>query len=279
MAVGGRPDRQGAPEEDGVISRKRGHFTIGLVVGGADGDHLRRFVTAQFVARQGCARRAVPRARRHRVAAGDGHRHIDLFHRARRGNAKGVSRLSPPRFVPWAFAISAVLLIVEWALISAAPKVAAVLVYLHISGLGPILGSGFWLVATERFDPRTAKRKFGQIAGGGTFGGLLGGLLAERVAVISASARCCRCSPCSTGVRLAGPASGAGAGVPRAVRGVLARDLTPEPAWAGVRVLAEDAVPAASRAAGSARHDRRCADRLRLQSAGGRRRSEAAKAC
>jgi hypothetical protein len=86
--------------------------------------------------------------------------------------------------VPWAFAVSAVLLIAEWLLTFASPKLAAVLVYLHISGLGPILGSGFWLVATERFDPRTARRNFGQIAAGGTFGGLLGGILAERVAVM-----------------------------------------------------------------------------------------------
>ena len=47
-----------------------------------------------------------------------------------------------------------------------------------------MLGSGFWLIATERFDPRTAKRRFGQIAGAGTLGGLLGGLLAERVAAV-----------------------------------------------------------------------------------------------
>ena len=99
-------------------------------------------------------------------------------------NAKGVSRLSPARFVPWAFAVSAVLLLAEWLLTLTSPKLAAVVVYLHISGLGPILGSGFWLVASERFDPRTAKRNFGQIAAGGTLGGLLGGLLAERVAVV-----------------------------------------------------------------------------------------------
>src|SRR3990170_2029194 len=98
--------------------------------------------------------------------------------------ARGVSRLSPARFVSWAFTVSALLLVLEWRLTYTAPNLAAVLVYLHISGLGPILGSGFWLVATERFDPRTAKKKFGQIAGGGTFGGLLGGLLAERVAVL-----------------------------------------------------------------------------------------------
>ena len=47
------------------------------------------------------------------------------------------------------------------------------LVYLHISGVGPLLGSGFWLIASERFDPRTAKQRFGQIAGAGTLGGLL----------------------------------------------------------------------------------------------------------
>src|SRR4029453_15771454 len=67
-------------------------------------------------------------------------------------NAKGVTRLSPARFVPWAFSASGVLLLVEWLLTTTAPAVAAVLVYLHISGLGPILGSGFWLITTERFD-------------------------------------------------------------------------------------------------------------------------------
>src|SRR5262245_9442770 len=41
-----------------------------------------------------------------------------------------------------------------------------------------MLGSGFWLILSERFDPRTAKRRFGQISGVGTLlGGLLGGAL------------------------------------------------------------------------------------------------------
>ena len=31
-------------------------------------------------------------------------------------NAKGVSRLSPARFVPWALAVSAVLMLAEWLL-------------------------------------------------------------------------------------------------------------------------------------------------------------------
>ena len=46
-------------------------------------------------------------------------------------NARGVSRLSPAKFVPWAFAVSAVLLMAEWALTMAAPEAAAVLVYLQ----------------------------------------------------------------------------------------------------------------------------------------------------
>ena len=75
------------------------------------------------------------------------------------------------------------LLLVEWMLMSPAPEAAAVLVYLHIAGLGPVLGSGFWLIASERFDPRTAKRSYSRIAGAGTLGGLTGGLLAERLGV------------------------------------------------------------------------------------------------
>ncbi len=96
-------------------------------------------------------------------------------------SAKIVTRLSPARFVPLAFMVSAILLLAEWGLVYAMPTAAAIIVYLHISGLGPMLGSGFWLIASERFDPRTAKRRFGQIAGAGTLGGLLGGALAERV--------------------------------------------------------------------------------------------------
>jgi hypothetical protein len=47
-----------------------------------------------------------------------------------------------------------------------------------------MLGSGFWLIASESFDPHTAKKVFGQIAGAGTLGGMLGGLGAARVAAI-----------------------------------------------------------------------------------------------
>jgi ATP:ADP antiporter, AAA family len=96
-------------------------------------------------------------------------------------NSSITTRLSPARVVPGTFALSAALLLIEWILATTVPRAAAVLVYLHIAGLGPVLGSGFWLIASERFDPRTAKRNYGQIAGAGTLGGFAGGLLAERL--------------------------------------------------------------------------------------------------
>jgi hypothetical protein len=97
-------------------------------------------------------------------------------------SSKTLRRLTPGTFVPLAFAASGVLLLLEWALATAAPTLAAPIIYLQISGVGPMLGSGFWLITSERFDPRSAKRRFGQIGGAGTLGGLAGGLLSERVA-------------------------------------------------------------------------------------------------
>jgi hypothetical protein len=154
-------------------------------------------------------------------------------------NARGVSRLSPARFVPWAFAVSAVLLMAEWGLTIVAPEAAAVIVYLHISGLGPILGSGFWLIASERFDPRTAKRNFGQLAGGGTIGGLAGGLIAERVAVVFGVSAMLPVLAvlnlvCAWQIRRLAPIP-----TSSSESGEFSPELTPEPAWAGVRVLAE----------------------------------------
>jgi ATP/ADP translocase len=48
--------------------------------------------------------------------------------------------------------------------------------------LAPFLLSSFWSLLNERFDPRSGKKYFGRIAGVGTFGGILGGLAAERYA-------------------------------------------------------------------------------------------------
>src|SRR3954470_15730150 len=91
--------------------------------------------------------------------------------------------IAPAKAVPVAFVASGLLFICEWLVRAPAPSSTAVFVYLHVSGAGPLLASGFWLIATERFDPRTAKCRFGQISGAGTLGGLLGALLSARVAV------------------------------------------------------------------------------------------------
>ena len=99
-------------------------------------------------------------------------------------SSKWLREVSPAAFVPIAFVVSATMLLAEWLLLSFAPRAAAILVYLQVSGVGPLLGSGFWLIATERFDPHTAKKRFGQIAGAGTLGGLAGGFVAERVGIV-----------------------------------------------------------------------------------------------
>src|SRR4029450_9867588 len=92
-------------------------------------------------------------------------------------NAWASRRIAPATLVPALFAGSGVLFLGEWLLRPMAPAVAAVIIYLHISAAGPLLASGFWLISSERFDPRTAKKRYGQIAGAGTLGGLLSALL------------------------------------------------------------------------------------------------------
>ena len=99
-------------------------------------------------------------------------------------SAGRLRRISPATLVPASFAASGVLFLVEWFFRSSLPLGTAVAVYLHISGAGPILASGFWLIASERFDPHTAKKRFGHIAAAGTLGGLLSALITERIAAL-----------------------------------------------------------------------------------------------
>jgi len=99
-------------------------------------------------------------------------------------SARWSRRIRPAVFVPAAFLVSALLYICEFAVRSLAPSATAVVVYLHVSAIGPLLASGFWLIASELFDPRTAKQDFGRIGGAGTLGGLAGAVLSERVAAL-----------------------------------------------------------------------------------------------
>jgi AAA family ATP:ADP antiporter len=95
--------------------------------------------------------------------------------------ARVMAQSRPGRLMPRLFALSALLLVLEWILAAQARRPAAILVYLHFTALGAILVSGFWAIVNERFDPRTARRTIGRITAGGSLGGLLGGLLPERV--------------------------------------------------------------------------------------------------
>src|SRR5262245_15414758 len=95
-----------------------------------------------------------------------------------------LTRLGPARAVPVLVAANATLFLVEWLLLASQPRAAAVLLYLHSSVLGAIAISAFWSLLNERFDPHTAKPLLARVAGAATFGGLLGGLSAERVAAL-----------------------------------------------------------------------------------------------
>ena len=93
------------------------------------------------------------------------------------------TQVGPARLVPALFLASGLLYVIEWAARPLVPGASAIILYLHVSAAGPLLASGFWLIASERFDPHTARRRFGQLAGVGTVGGLISAVAAERTAV------------------------------------------------------------------------------------------------
>jgi len=99
-------------------------------------------------------------------------------------HGRAVRRVRPATLVPVLFVVSGLLFIAEYFLRARGPAAAAVALYLHVSGAGPLLGSGFWLIATERFNPRTAKKGFGRITAAGTVGALAGAVIAERLAAV-----------------------------------------------------------------------------------------------
>jgi hypothetical protein len=95
--------------------------------------------------------------------------------------ARLLSRFGPRTVVPAGFILSSAAHVVEWQLSSTNPWV-AVLIYLHIAGLGALMLSGFWSLVSDLFDPRSAKANFGRITAAGTAGGVLGGTGAFSVA-------------------------------------------------------------------------------------------------
>lgn len=88
----------------------------------------------------------------------------------------------PDRVAPLALLFSAGCFAAIGALVQVAPHIAAVLLYLQVTGIGPVVASSFWSVVNERFDPYQAKRVVARMAAAGALGGVVGGALAERLA-------------------------------------------------------------------------------------------------
>jgi AAA family ATP:ADP antiporter len=131
--------------------------------------------------------------------------------------ARAMARTRPGLLVPRLFVLSGMLVIAEWMLALQFRRPAAILVYLHFNALGALLVSGFWAMVNERFDPRTARQTIGRITAGGSLGGLIGGILPERVgAALSLTAML----PILAGLHLlaAGLVLGVEQGGPEAVR-------------------------------------------------------------
>ena len=98
------------------------------------------------------------------------------------GGSSLIARVGPHRFLPAFLLANAVGFGMEWAILPLVPRVVVAFMYLHVGLFGGLSISGFWSVVNERFDPHSAKRAFARIGFGFAIGGLLGGVLAERMA-------------------------------------------------------------------------------------------------
>jgi hypothetical protein len=91
-------------------------------------------------------------------------------------------RSSPGTILPPLLLLNAVGFMVEHLAFAHAPRAVAMVLYLHVSGVTGLIASGFWSVVNERFDPHALRRAISRIGLGGTIGGFVGGLTAERLA-------------------------------------------------------------------------------------------------
>ena len=93
-------------------------------------------------------------------------------------------RFDSARVVPTALALSGVLFITEWLLLDEQPRAVAILLYMHSSVLTAIAISMFWSLLNEHVDPHSAKPLMAHVAAAAAFGGLAGGVGAERIAAV-----------------------------------------------------------------------------------------------
>jgi len=92
--------------------------------------------------------------------------------------ARAMRRSSPARSLTFGLVAFAVLSVSCGLLSEAWPQLVATAFYLQVTLFGAVLLSAFWSVVNERFDPYTARQTISKIAGGATFGGVVGGLFA-----------------------------------------------------------------------------------------------------
>jgi AAA family ATP:ADP antiporter len=88
----------------------------------------------------------------------------------------------PARVLPFFLCVNALVFAAEHALLGSAPRALALFIYLHVSAVTGLILSGFWSVVNERFDPHALRLSISRIGLGGTLGGFVGGLSAERIA-------------------------------------------------------------------------------------------------
>jgi len=98
------------------------------------------------------------------------------------GGSSLIARAGPYRFLLGFLLVNALAFAVEWTIIPTAPRAVAGFMYIHVGLFGGLSISGFWSVVNEHFDPHSARRAFARIGFGFALGGLLGGIIAERMA-------------------------------------------------------------------------------------------------
>jgi hypothetical protein len=98
---------------------------------------------------------------------------------------RALRSFGPATTLPPLLALNALGFIAEHAGLAVAPRAVSLILYLHVSAVTGLILSGFWSVVNERFDPHTLRVQISRIGLGGTVGGIIGGLTAERVAAWS----------------------------------------------------------------------------------------------
>lgn len=88
----------------------------------------------------------------------------------------------PATTLPPLLAVNTIGFVVEHSALAYSPRAVALILYLHVSAVTGLILSGFWSVVNERLDPHTFRVQISRIGLGGTVGGIIGGLTAERVA-------------------------------------------------------------------------------------------------